>query len=132
MAKQTKHLLLYVALLVLTHSVGALITSLDVVRYSSFLHYILVLCPILIVPLAFSFTLRSWRQFIVYLLVTVIVWQVSLVLDDWAEARLSDPLWLKDKESTWSVEMLRRCITPVILISVGALMGQLRRAPRLP
>ena len=132
MTKQTKMLLLYVVLLVLTHSVGVLITSLDVVRYSSFLHYILVLCPILIVPLAFGLTLRSWRQFIVYLLVTVIVWQVSLVLDDWAGGRLSDPLWLKDKEGTWSVEILRRCIMPVILISVGGLMGKLRRAPRLP
>ena len=132
MKRQSKHLLLYIALLVLTHGAGVFVTSLDVVRYRSFLHYLLVLCPILIVPLAFGFMIRTWRQFVVYLLVTVIVWQVSLVLDDWASGRLSDPLWLEDKEGSWGVEILRRCIMPSILISVGALMRQLKRAPRLP
>jgi hypothetical protein len=132
MKRQTKHLLLYAALLVLAHSIRVLIGSLDVVRYGSFPDYLLFLCPTLILSLVFGFMLSSRRQFAVYLLVTVIVWQVSFVLEDWAMGRLTDSLWLEDKEGTWGIEIFGRCIMPVALISVGALMGQLRRSPRLP
>ena len=132
MNRPTKHLLLYVALLVLTHGLTFAVSYSYVVRYETFLYYVVGLVPIMLVPLAFGFRIRSWRQFVVYLLVTVVVWQVLFILDDWVLGRLSDPLWLKDKEGTWGIEILKRCLMPVILISVGALMGQLKRTPRLP
>lgn len=132
MNRQSKHFLLYVALLVLTHGAGVAVSELDVIGYKTFLYYFIVLCPLIIVPLVFSFKIQSWQQFVVYLLVTIIVWQLSFILDDWVMGRLSNPLWLRDKAGTWSFEILQRCIVPVILISVGALIGQLKRTPRLP
>ncbi|MGI9106707.1 MAG: hypothetical protein ACR2G4_10720 [Pyrinomonadaceae bacterium] len=132
MNRKAKHLLLYVALLAFTHGVGRALSYSPAIGYRTFLYYLVALCPLLIVPFVFGLMIRSWRQFVIYLLVTVIVWQVSFVLDDWVVGRLSDPLWLKDKAGTWSGEILGRCIMPIILISIGALMGQLKRTPRLP
>jgi hypothetical protein len=131
MKRQIKHLLLYVALLALTQGVAVILTSWDVLAQDSSLYYLLIFGPILIVPLVFGFMLRSWRQFLVYLSVTVLGWQLSFVAFDWMAGHLSDPLWLKDKEGAWGSEILGRCIMPAILISVGAIMGRLKRAPRL-
>jgi len=132
MNRQSKHLLLYVALLVLTHVVGVALSGFDVIGYKTFLHYLLVFCPLIILPLVLSFTIQSWQQFVVYLLLTIIVWQLSFILDDWVMGRLSDPFWLRDKAGTWSFEILRRCIVPVTLISVGTLLSRLKRTPQLP
>ncbi len=130
MSKQTRLLLLYVMLLGLSHCVGRVASYW--VAYESFLFYLLAIFPLIIVPLLFGFKIRSWRQFTIYLLVSVIFWQLSFVMDDWMMGRLSDPLWLEDKAGTWSIEILSRCIPPVVLISVGTLMGRLKRTPRLP
>jgi hypothetical protein len=125
MKRQTKQLLWYIALLALTLSVAVLIPS------WRFIYYFLVLFPLLIVPLAFGFMLRSWRQFLVYLSVTVLGWQLSFVALYWIQERLSETLWLMYEEGTWGYEILKNCILPVLLVSVGAIMGQLRRIHRL-
>ncbi len=127
---QTRQLAVYVALLVLSQIVGRVAAY--AVRYESFLFYLVAIFPLIIVPLVFGFKLTSWREFAVYLFVTVLVWQTAFVLDDWVMGRLSDPLWLKDKAGTWSVEILWRCAAPVMLIGTGVLLGQLKRMPRLP
>jgi len=129
MNRQTRHLLVYVALLVLSQLVGRAASY--SVTYESLLFYLVAILPLIIVPLLFGFKIESWQQFAAYLLVTVLVWQVSFVLDDWVMGRLSDPFWLKDKAGTWSVEILRRCVPPVVLIGIGALIGQFKRTPRL-
>ena len=132
MSRQTKTILLYVALLVLSHGLAFVVFYSGVIRYGTFLHYLLGLSALAIVPLAFGFRIHTWSQFGLYLLVTVVLWHVFLIFDDWMVGRLSDQLWLKDKEGTWVVELLGRSIMPVALIGVGAAMGQLRRTPRLP
>jgi hypothetical protein len=129
MSRQTRHFLLYIALLALTQCIGRVASY--SVGYESFSFYLFAVLPLIIVPLLFGFRIQSWRQFTIYFLVTVIVWQMSLVMDDWVMGRLGDPLWLEDKAGTWGVEILRRCVPPIILISAGALMGQLKRTPRL-
>jgi hypothetical protein len=109
MKRQTKQLLWYVALLVLTLGVAVLIPS------WRFIYYFLVLFPLLIVPLAFGFMLRSWRQFLAYLSVTVLGWQLSFVALYWKMGRLSETLWLMYEEGTWGYEILKNCILPVLL-----------------
>lgn len=131
MNKHSKHLLLYVVLLVLSHGVWVITSNLDFLGYGTLLHRLIVLCLLIIVPLVISLKIQSWRQFVVYLLVTIIVWQLSSIFDDWMTGRLSDPFWLKDKEGTWSFEILRRSIVPTIVLGVGALWGQSKRTPRL-
>jgi hypothetical protein len=59
MKRQTKDLLWYIALLVLTLSVAVLVPSWRLI------YYFLILFPLLSVPLAFGFMLRSWWQFLV-------------------------------------------------------------------
>jgi hypothetical protein len=132
MSRQTKTLLLYVALLVLSHGFAFVVFYSDVISYGTSLHYLLGLLALSIVPLVFSFRIHTWSQFGLYLLVTVVLWHVFLIFDDWMVGRLSDPLWLKDKEGTWGVELLGRSIMPVALISVGAMMGRWKGTPRLP
>jgi hypothetical protein len=132
MNRQSKNFLLYVALLLLTHGMRVVVSGSDVIGYKTFLHYLIVLFPLIIVPLVFSIKIQTWQDFVVYLLVTIIVWQLAFVLEDWVEGRLSDPLWLSDREGTWSFELFRRCIIPTLLISVGALLGRLKRTSRLP
>jgi hypothetical protein len=131
MKRQTKQLLLYVALLVLTLGVAVLVPSWGGVNYVSFIYYLVVLAPLLIVPLVFGFMLRSWRQFVVYLSVTVLGWHLSFVALYWVLGRLSETLWLKYEEGTWGYEILKNCMMPVLLVSVGAIMGRLRRIHRL-
>lgn len=125
MKRETKQLLLYVALLVLTLGVAVLIPSWRLI------YYFLVLFPLLIVPLAFGFMLRSWRQYLVYLSVTVLGWQLSFVALYWIKERLSETLWLMYEEGTWGCELLKNCTMPVLLVSAGAIMGQVRRIHRL-
>jgi hypothetical protein len=99
MRGQTKDLLWYVALLVLTLSVAVLVPS--------------------------------WWQFLVYLSVTVLCWQLSFVALYWVQGRLGDTLWLMYEEGTWGYEILKNCMMPVLLVSVGAIMGRLRSIRRL-
>ena len=132
MNRQSKRFLMYVALLVLTHAVGVSVSNLEVVGYKTLLYYLIVFFPLIIMPLGFSFKIQSWQQFIAYLSVTIIVWQLAFILDDWMMGRLGDPLWLRDKAGTWGAEIVRRCIAPVILISVGALISGSKKTPRFP
>ena len=142
MNRHTKHLLLYIVLLMLIHGFALAVFYFDFMGYrNEFLHFFfgerfllhfLGLFPLMLMPMVFGFMSRSWRQFIIYLLVTFMAWQMSSVLCDWLVGRLNDPLWLKDKEGAWSIEILKRSIMPVVLISVSALVGQLKRTPRLP
>jgi hypothetical protein len=90
-----------------------------------------VLVPLLVVPLAFGLMLRSWRQFLVYLAVTVLGWQLSFVALYWKMGHLSETLWLMHKEGTWGHEILKNCMMPLLLVSAGAIMGRLRRIRRL-
>lgn len=131
MNKQLRHFLLYCALLVLTHGLAVTIAELDVIGYESLLYYLILVCPLIVVPLVFSFKIQSFQQFAAYLLVTIIIWQLSFIFDDWMAGRLSDPLSLRDKKDTWGLEVFRRTIVPVMLISVGALLGQYKSTPRL-
>jgi hypothetical protein len=129
---QTKHFLLYVVSLILIHGFILSISYYVAFGYDSFLNYLLVPCPLIIVTLVFSLKIQSLLQFVIYLVTTIIVWQISFILHDWMVGRLSDTLWLKDMEGNWTIEILRRCIMPVILVSVGWVTGKLLLKSRLP
>ncbi len=131
MKRETKHLLWYVALLVPALSLAVLVPPWGGANYTSFMYYLLVLPPILIMPLVFGLMLRSWRQFLIYLSVTVLGWQLSFVALYWMKGRLSETLWLEYQEGTLGYEILKNCIMPVLLVSAGAIMGWLRRIRRL-
>lgn len=85
MNRQTKHLLLYIVLLMLTHGIALAVIYvsgfmdfrnefLNFLFGERFFHYSLGLFPLLLVPLVFGSKIRSWQEYGLYLLVTVIVW----------------------------------------------------------
>ncbi len=125
MKRESKQLLLYVALLVLTLSVAVLAPE------WRFIYYFLILFPLLAVPIAFGFMLRSWRQFLVYLSITVLCWQLSFVALYWMKGILGETLWLMYEQGTVGYGILKNCIMPVLLVSVGAIAGRLRMIRRL-
>jgi hypothetical protein len=96
-----------------------------------FIYYFLILFPILIVPLAFGFMLRTWRQFLMYLSITVLGWQLSFVALYWVKGRLGETVWLMYEGSTLGYEIFKNCMMPVLLVGAGAIMGRLRRTRSL-
>lgn len=85
---------------------------------------------LVIAPVAFGFSVRTWRQFFIFLLVTLIVWQLTPWVMDWLMDRLNNPDWWEDRADTWPREILLRGLYPLALASGGALLGRFRSAPR--
>jgi hypothetical protein len=131
MKRQAKHLLWYAALLVLTPGVAALAPPRDGVGLMSFMYHFLLIFPLLLVPLAFGFMLRSWRQYLVCLSAAVLGWQLSFVTLYRIKGRLSEALWLMYEAGTLGSGILRNCIMPALLVSIGAIVGWRLRLRRV-
>jgi hypothetical protein len=124
-------LFVYGLILVWTHGLAIFIFYREFFRPESSLSYLGVFL-LVIVPIGFGPKIRTWRQFGAYFLITLVAWQISPWVMDWAVARLSDQIWWKDRTGTWTVEILRRCLYPSILACAGALVGRPQNSPRHP
>ena len=82
------------------------------------------------VPVLFGIAILSWRQYLLEVAITISVWQMTSLVGDWIVGRLHDPFWMKDMEGRWSNKVLGLTVVPLILVSIGALLGQLRKLRR--
>ena len=140
MKQQTKLVLIYVVVLVMVHSLAVGAIYLEHIGYrnsyllfffaETSLRYAFIIVLPLLVPVLFGIAILSWRQYLLEVAITISVWQMTSLIGDWIVGRLRDPIWMKDMEGRWSSKILRLAVVPLILISIGALLGQLRKLRR--
>jgi len=140
MKKQTKPVLIYVVVLVMVHSLAVGAIYLEHIGYrntyllfffdETSLSYAFIIVPLLLVPVLFGIAILSWRQYLLEVAITISVWQMTSLIGDWIVGRLHDLFWMKDMEGRWSSKVLGLTVVPLILVSIGALLGQLRKLRR--
>ena len=95
------------------------------------LRYAFTIVPPLLVPVLFGIAILSWRQYFLEVAITIAVWQMTSLVADWLVGRLHDPVWMEDMEGRWTSKLLGLTVFPLVLVSIGALLGQLRKLCRI-
>ena len=114
LARAVSHFLIYKALIV---------PQIPFLKSVPLLWWVGAAAPILGVPIAFGYSLKSWRQLIIFAIVAGCLQQFfTYLLASWNE-----PSYLKAYESAihhWTVDLATVIIISVILFSMGMLMGK--------
>jgi hypothetical protein len=86
--------------------------------------------PILGVPLVFGFKIRSWQQFVLYAVTTLIVWQVYLYTHNRIYYGVLDhygPAYPIESFAPMAARRIQESIFAIVPLGVGALLGMIKR-----